>query len=163
MFIQSWRDVYPLIAYALAILYTGRDSACLRSNRDKSHRMCIYTAEKEWYMRGFFAKYGNKYIRIFIYGVNQVNHSNLLTHCILSALLRNVHLEYPVLHTVVYELLLIIKTSIHGGRVAKALACNTRDDGFAPHLRRYFRDLFLESIQSPARTDLKWSVWHCGN
>ena len=32
--------------------------------------------------------------------------------------------------------------SIHGGRVAKALACNARGDGFAPHLRRYFRDLF---------------------
>ena len=32
-------------------------------------------------------------------------------------------------------------SSIHGGRVAKALACNARGDGFAPHLRRYFRDL----------------------
>ena len=36
--------------------------------------------------------------------------------------------------------------SIHGDRVA-ALACNVGGDGFAPHLRRYFRDLFLESIQ----------------
>ena len=32
--------------------------------------------------------------------------------------------------------------TIHGGRVAKALACNARGDGFAPHLRRYFKDLF---------------------
>ena len=53
--------------------------------------------------------------------------------------------------------------SIHGGRVAKALACDPRGDGFAPHLRRYFRDLFLESIHSLAQRYLKWSVWHCGN
>ena len=46
--------------------------------------------------------------------------------------------------------------SIHGGRLVSALACNARGDGFAPHLRRYFRDL----IQSPARRDLKWSVGH---
>ena len=45
-------------------------------------------------------------------------------------------------------------SSIHGGRVAKGLACIARGDGFAPHLRWYFRDLFLESIQSPARRDL---------
>ena len=32
--------------------------------------------------------------------------------------------------------------------MAKALACNARGDGFAPHRRRYFRDLFLESIVS---------------
>ena len=53
--------------------------------------------------------------------------------------------------------------SIHGGRVVNALACNARGDGLASHLRRYFRDLFLESIQSPARRDLKWSVWHYRN
>ena len=35
-----------------------------------------------------------------------------------------------------------ITLSIHGGRVAWALACNARGDGFARHLRRYFRDLF---------------------
>ena len=46
----------------------------------------------------------------------------------------------------------------HGGRVANALACNARGDGFAPHLRRYFINLFLESIQSPALRDLKWYV-----
>ena len=37
---------------------------------------------------------------------------------------------------------------IHGARVAEALACNARGDGFAPHLRSYFRDLLLEPIQS---------------
>ena len=41
-----------------------------------------------------------------------------------------------------------IYSNNHGGRVANALACNARVDGFAPHLRRYFRDLFLESIVS---------------
>ena len=45
--------------------------------------------------------------------------------------------------------------SIHGGRVVNAIACNARGDGFASHLRRYFRELNLESIQSPARRDLK--------
>ena len=50
--------------------------------------------------------------------------------------------------------------TIHGGRGVNALACSARNDGFAPHLRRHFRDLFLEPIQSPARRDLKWSVWH---
>ena len=57
---------------------------------------------------------------------------------------------------------LLSQQSIHGGRVDKALACNTRGDRFALHLWRYFRDLFLELIQSPARRDLKWSVWQCG-
>ena len=43
------------------------------------------------------------------------------------------------------------------------LVCNATGDGFAPHLRRYFRDSFLESILFPALRDLKWSVWHCRN
>ena len=41
-------------------------------------------------------------------------------------------------------------------RVAKALVCNAKGDGFAPHLRRYNRYLFLESKQSPERTDSTW-------
>ena len=32
--------------------------------------------------------------------------------------------------------------------MVKALACNAGGDGFAPHLRWYFRDFFLESIVS---------------
>ena len=74
--------------------------------------------------------------------------------------------------------------TVHSGRVANALACNAGDDRFAPHLWRYFRDLFLESIQSliiiiiiiiiiilqfierhllyaSVQRDVKWSVWHC--
>ena len=35
--------------------------------------------------------------------------------------------------------------------MVNALSCNARGDGFAPLLQRYFRDLFLESIQSLAR------------
>ena len=37
---------------------------------------------------------------------------------------------------------------IHRIRVVNALACNARGDRFEHHLRRYFRDLFLESIVS---------------
>ena len=37
--------------------------------------------------------------------------------------------------------------SIHGDRMAKALACNARGDGFEPHIRRHTRGLFIESIQ----------------
>ena len=53
--------------------------------------------------------------------------------------------------------------SIHGDRVANALPCYAKGDGFAPHLRWYSRDLFLELIQSPVLRDLKWSVWYCRN
>ena len=48
--------------------------------------------------------------------------------------------------------------SIHSGRVANTLARDARGDGFTPHLRQYFRDLFLESIQSSELMDLKWFV-----
>jgi hypothetical protein len=47
---------------------------------------------------------------------------------------------------------------IHGGRVANALASNAKGDGFASHLHWYFRELFLESIQSPAHSYLNWCM-----
>jgi hypothetical protein len=34
--------------------------------------------------------------------------------------------------------------SIHGGRMAKALACNARGDEFAHHLRLYLNELFID-------------------
>jgi len=48
-----------------------------------------------------------------------------------------------------------------GGRVANIHSFNTRGDGFVPLLRRDFWDSFLESVQSSAQRDLKWSVSHC--
>ena len=35
--------------------------------------------------------------------------------------------------------------------------------GLRPHLRRFFIDLFLKSIQSSAQKNVKRSVWHCRN
>ena len=34
--------------------------------------------------------------------------------------------------------LVIIVISVHGGRVANALACNAGGDGFATHVQQYF-------------------------
>jgi hypothetical protein len=53
--------------------------------------------------------------------------------------------------------------SIHGGRVAKAFACNAWGERFATHLWWYFKDLFFELKQFPAWRDSKWSVWYCRN
>ena len=39
------------------------------------------------------------------------------------------------------------------GRVAKALACNARGDGFAPQLQRHFRDLFISRIDTVSGTE----------
>jgi len=35
--------------------------------------------------------------------------------------------------------------------------------GSRPSFREISEIQFLESIQSPAQRDFKWSVWHCGN
>jgi len=45
--------------------------------------------------------------------------------------------SFPVIFRIAYKIL-----SIHGGRVANALGCNARGDGFVPRPRRYFLDLF---------------------
>ena len=46
--------------------------------------------------------------------------------------------------------------SIRGGRLhGDELACNAGGDGFAPHLRWYFRDLFLEPTRSLTQRDFK--------
>jgi len=47
--------------------------------------------------------------------------------------------------------------------MVNALACNGRGDRLVPQLQRRFRAEFLVSIQSPAQSDLKWSVWHCSS
>ena len=54
----------------------------------------------------------------------------------------------------------IIQATVHRFTVAKwltqsnALTCNVKGKEFAPNLRRYFWDLFLRSIKSPAPRDL---------
>jgi len=49
----------------------------------------------------------------------------------------------------------------HSGRVANTLSCNARGYGFVSSLGNISQIYFLESIQSLAQMDLKWSVWHC--
>ena len=53
------------------------------------------------------------------------------------------------------EIAKVWNVPIHSDRVVNALACNSRGDGFALHLRQYFRDIFLESVHSPA-----WRTWN---
>jgi len=53
--------------------------------------------------------------------------------------------------------------SIHGGRVANALACNAGDDEFVSQLWRYFRDSLLLFVYSPTQRDINWSVWYSRN
>ena len=59
----------------------------------------------------------------------------------------------------------MLHVSIHGGRVANALACNTGCHGFAPPTPVKFLRFIFSNRHSlrPARRDFKWSVWHCMN
>jgi len=51
--------------------------------------------------------------------------------------------------------------SIHGGRVANALACNAGGERFAPRAVGDISEINFSNRLSPAQRDLEWSVWHC--